>query len=163
MLDGGDAGRHRSPRLGIKPEDGIEVIATGRITTYAGRSKYQLVIERLELAGEGALLALLEDAAQALPAEGLFDAARKQPLPCLPRVIGVVTSPTGAVIRDILHRLARPLPAPRAALAGAGAGRGRGRADRRRHRRLQRAAAGRAGAAARRADRRARRRHRSRT
>jgi exodeoxyribonuclease VII large subunit len=91
--------------LAFKPEDGAEVIASGKLTTYAGRSKYQIVIERLELAGEGALLALLERRRKALAAEGLFDAARKRRLPFLPRVIGVITSPTGAVIRDILHRL----------------------------------------------------------
>jgi exodeoxyribonuclease VII large subunit len=91
--------------LAFRPEDGAEVIATGRMTTYAGRSKYQLVVERLELAGEGALMALLERRRKALAAEGLFDESRKRRLPFLPRVIGVVTSPTGAVIRDILHRL----------------------------------------------------------
>ena len=89
----------------FRPEDGIEVIATGKLTTYPGRSKYQIVIERMELAGQGALMALLDQRRRALAAEGLFDEARKQPLPFLPRVIGVVTSPTGAVIRDILHRL----------------------------------------------------------
>jgi exodeoxyribonuclease VII large subunit len=91
--------------LAFRPEDGAEVIATGRLTTYSGRSKYQIVVERMELAGEGALLALLDRRRKALAAEGLFDAARKRKLPFLPRVIGVVTSPTGAVIRDILHRL----------------------------------------------------------
>ena len=91
--------------LAFKPEDGAEVIATGKMTTYAGRSKYQLIIDRLELAGEGALMALLEKRRRALAAEGLFDESRKRPLPFLPKVIGVVTSPTGAVIRDILHRL----------------------------------------------------------
>jgi exodeoxyribonuclease VII large subunit len=91
--------------LAFRPEDGAEVIATGKMTTYAGRSKYQLVVERLELAGEGALMALLERRRKALAAEGLFDETRKRRLPFLPRVIGVVTSPTGAVIRDILHRL----------------------------------------------------------
>ena len=91
--------------LAFRPEDGAEVIATGKLTTYPGRSKYQIVVERMELAGEGALLALLERRRKALAAEGLFDAARKHRLPFLPRVIGVVTSPTGAVIRDILHRL----------------------------------------------------------
>ncbi|QNM82369.1 exodeoxyribonuclease VII large subunit [Sphingomonas sabuli] len=96
--------------LAFRPEDGAEVIATGKMTTYAGRSKYQLVIDRLELAGEGALMALLERRRKALAAEGLFDSARKRALPFLPRVIGVVTSPTGAVIRDILHRLADRCP-----------------------------------------------------
>ena len=91
--------------LRFRPEDGIEVIATGRLTTYPGRSRYQIVIDRLELAGQGALMALLDKRRRALAAEGLFDADRKRPLPYLPRVIGVVTSPTGAVIRDILHRL----------------------------------------------------------
>jgi len=91
--------------LAFRPEDGAEVIATGRLTTYPGRSKYQIVIERMELAGEGALLALLEKRRKALAAEGLFAPDRKRKLPFLPRVIGVVTSPTGAVIRDILHRL----------------------------------------------------------
>ena len=91
--------------LPFNPEDGIEVIATGKLTTYPGRSKYQIVIDRLELAGEGALMMLLERLKAKLSAEGLFDPARKKPLPFLPRTIGVVTSPTGAVIRDILHRL----------------------------------------------------------
>jgi exodeoxyribonuclease VII large subunit len=97
-------------RLALQPEDGMEVIATGRLTTYAGRSKYQIVLESIELAGEGALLKLLEDRRRALMAEGLFDEDRKKPLPFLPEVIGVVTSPTGAVIRDILHRLADRFP-----------------------------------------------------
>ena len=91
--------------LAFRPEDGAEVIATGKLTTYPGRSKYQIVIDRLELAGEGALLALLEKRRQALAAEGLFAPERKRRLPYLPQLIGVVTSPTGAVIRDILHRL----------------------------------------------------------
>ncbi|HKX89345.1 MAG TPA: exodeoxyribonuclease VII large subunit, partial [Sphingopyxis sp.] len=91
--------------LRFLPEDGIEVVASGRLTTYPGRSRYQIVIDRLELAGQGALMALLDKRRRALAAEGLFDAARKKPLPFLPRVIGVVTSPTGAVIRDIVHRL----------------------------------------------------------
>jgi exodeoxyribonuclease VII large subunit len=91
--------------LAFRPEDGAEVIATGKLTTYPGRSKYQIVVDRMELAGEGALLALLEKRRKALAAEGLFEASRKRKLPFLPRLIGVVTSPTGAVIRDILHRL----------------------------------------------------------
>ena len=91
--------------LAFRPEDGAEVIATGKLTTYPGRSKYQIVVDRMELAGEGALLALLERRRKALAAEGLFTAERKRRLPFLPRVIGVVSSPTGAVIRDILHRL----------------------------------------------------------
>ena len=102
--------RASAARLRIRPEDGMEVIASGRITTYAGRSKYQVVVETLEHAGEGALLKLLEDRKRKLAAEGLFDEARKQLLPYLPDVIGVVTSPTGAVIRDILHRLADRFP-----------------------------------------------------
>jgi exodeoxyribonuclease VII large subunit len=91
--------------VAFRPEDGAEVIATGRLTTYPGRSRYQIVIERLELAGQGALMALLDQRRRALAAEGLFDQERKRQLPFLPRRIGVVTSPTGAVIRDILHRL----------------------------------------------------------
>ena len=91
--------------LAFRPEDGAEVIATGRLTTYPGRSKYQIVVERMELAGEGALLALLERRRKALAAEGLFETSRKRKLPFLPQTIGVVTSPTGAVIRDIIHRL----------------------------------------------------------
>ncbi len=102
--------RGTAARLGIQPEDGLEVIASGRLTTYPGRSKYQMVVERMELAGQGALLKLLEDRRKKLAAEGLFDAARKRPLPFLPELIGVVTSPTGAVIRDILHRLADRFP-----------------------------------------------------
>jgi exodeoxyribonuclease VII large subunit len=97
--------RGNAGSLAFRPEDGAEVVATGKMTTYAGRSKYQLVVERLELAGEGALMALLERRRKALAAEGLFDESRKRKLPFLPKVIGVVTSPTGAVIRDILHRL----------------------------------------------------------
>jgi len=97
--------RGTAGRLGLSPEDGMEVVVTGRLTTYPGRSKYQIVIESMELAGEGALLKLLEDRKRRLAAEGLFDEARKKPIPFLPDVIGVVTSPTGAVIRDILHRL----------------------------------------------------------
>src|SRR5512134_2423894 len=104
--------RSTAVRLGLNPEDGMEVVATGRITSYAERSEYQLVIERVELAGLGALLKLLEDRKKKLAAEGLFDAARKRPLPLLPTVIGVVTSPSGAVIRDILHRLEDRFPRP---------------------------------------------------
>jgi exodeoxyribonuclease VII large subunit len=92
-------------RLGMRPEEGMEVVCTGRMTTYPGKSSYQLVVDRMELAGEGALLKLIEDRKKKLAAEGLFDAERKKKLPRLPDVIGVVTSPTGAVIRDILHRL----------------------------------------------------------
>ncbi len=96
--------------LSVRPEDGMEVIATGRLTTYQGRSTYQIVIEAMELAGEGALLKLLEERRKKLAAEGLFAEERKRPLPYLPVVIGVVTSPTGAVIRDILHRLRERFP-----------------------------------------------------
>ena len=92
-------------RLTFKPEEGLEVIATGRLTTFPRSSKYQIVIENIEPAGAGALMALLEERRKKLLAEGLFARERKRPLPYLPRVIGVVTSPTGAVIRDILHRL----------------------------------------------------------
>ncbi len=97
-------------RLNFRAEDGLEVIATGKLTTFPGRSKYQIVIDTMELAGEGALLALLEKTRARLAAEGLFAAERKRRLPFLPQVIGVVTSPTGAVIRDILHRLADRFP-----------------------------------------------------
>ena len=97
-------------RLPFRPEDGLEIVASGKLTTYPGRSKYQIVMERMELAGEGALLALLEKTKARLEAEGLFAPERKRRLPFLPRTIGVVTSPTGAVIRDILHRLADRFP-----------------------------------------------------
>ena len=97
-------------RIRFKPEEGLEVVATGRLTTYPGRSSYQIVIDSLEPAGVGALMALLEERKKKLAAEGLFDEARKQLLPWLPDVIGVVTSPTGAVIRDILHRLSDRFP-----------------------------------------------------
>lgn len=98
------------PRLGIKPEEGMEVVCTGRLTTYPGRSNYQMIIETMELAGQGALLKMLEERRKKLAAEGLFDATRKKQIPFLPRVIGVVTSPTGAVIRDIMHRLNERFP-----------------------------------------------------
>src|SRR5258708_5467880 len=94
----------------FKPQDGLEVIATGKLTNYPGSSKYQIVIEALEPAGIGALMALMEERKRKLAAEGLFEEARKQLLPWLPEVIGVVTSPTGAVIRDILHRLEDRFP-----------------------------------------------------
>ncbi|ABE41324.1 Exodeoxyribonuclease VII large subunit [Rhodopseudomonas palustris BisB5] len=97
-------------RMRFKPQEGLEVIATGKLTTYPGSSKYQIVIEALEPAGVGALMALMEERKKKLGAEGLFDEARKQLLPWLPDVIGVVTSPTGAVIRDILHRLEDRFP-----------------------------------------------------
>lgn len=102
--------RGAAQRLTFMPEDGLEIIASGKLTTYQGRSKYQIVIEHMEIAGEGALLALLEKTRARLTAEGLFAQERKRALPFLPRVIGVVTSPTGAVIRDILHRLADRFP-----------------------------------------------------
>jgi exodeoxyribonuclease VII large subunit len=108
-LDGvmwkGNAGR-----LPFAPEDGLEVIATGKLTTYAGRSSYQIVADRMELAGEGALMLLFEKLKARLAAEGLFDGARKRPIPYLPRTIGIVTSPTGAVIRDMMHRLEDRFP-----------------------------------------------------
>lgn len=97
-------------RLKFRPEEGMEVIATGKVTTFPGSSKYQMVIETLEPAGAGALMALIEERKRKLAAEGLFDAARKQLLPYMPKVIGVITSPTGAVIRDILHRIADRFP-----------------------------------------------------
>lgn len=97
-------------RLRFRPEEGMEVIASGKLTTYPGSSKYQIVIDNLEPAGAGALMALLEERRRRLAAEGLFDASRKQLLPFMPRVIGVVTSPTGAVIRDIVHRISDRFP-----------------------------------------------------
>ena len=96
--------------LATQPEEGMEVIATGRLTTYPGQSKYQMVIDELAPAGMGALMAMLERRRQALAAEGLFDTDAKKPIPYLPRVVGVVTSPSGAVIRDILHRLSERFP-----------------------------------------------------
>jgi len=97
-------------RLKFRPEEGMEVVATGKVSTFPGSSKYQLVIETMEPAGVGALLAQLEERRRRLTAEGLFAAERKKPLPYIPRLIGVVTSPTGAVIRDIIHRLAERFP-----------------------------------------------------
>ncbi|KRE18049.1 exodeoxyribonuclease VII large subunit [Bosea sp. Root381] len=97
-------------RLKTRPQEGLEVIATGKITTFAGKSSYQIIIDSLEPAGIGALMALLEERRNRLAAEGLFAVERKRPIPYLPRVIGVVTSPTGAVIRDILHRLEDRFP-----------------------------------------------------
>jgi exodeoxyribonuclease VII large subunit len=97
-------------RMRMPPQEGLEVVVTGRLTTFSGSSKYQIVIDTLEPAGLGALMALLEERKKKLAAEGLFDPARKQLLPFLPDMIGVVTSPTGAVIRDILHRLADRFP-----------------------------------------------------
>ncbi len=97
-------------KLRFRPEEGMEVIATGKLTTFPGSSKYQIVIESIEPAGAGALMALLEERKRRLAAEGLFDAERKQILPYMPRHIGVITSPTGAVIRDILHRVMDRFP-----------------------------------------------------
>ena len=97
-------------RMQVRPEEGMEVVATGRMTTFPGQSKYQLIVDDVAPAGAGALMAMLEKRKAQLAAEGLFDAGRKQPIPYLPRVIGVVTSPSGAVIRDILHRLRDRFP-----------------------------------------------------
>src|SRR6202163_4260989 len=102
--------RNTAIRLPIRPESGMEGVWPGGLTTYPGRSKYQLVIDSIELAGIGALLRILEERRQRLAAEGLFAAERKKKLPFLPQVIGIVTSPSGAVIRDILHRLADRFP-----------------------------------------------------
>src|SRR5712672_3461928 len=102
--------RQTAIRLPIRPEDGMEVVCTGRLTTYPGRSKYQLVVDSIALAGIGALLRVLEERRQRLAAEGLFAAERKKKLPFLPEVIGIVTSPSGAVIRDVLHRLSDRFP-----------------------------------------------------
>ena len=97
--------RGTASRIGIDPEDGLEVVVTGRLTTYPTRSRYQIVIDGIEIAGEGVLLKLLEDRRRKLAAEGLFDLNKKKPLPFLPDIVGVVTSETGAVFHDILHRL----------------------------------------------------------
>ncbi len=97
-------------RLSMRPEEGMEVICEGKLTTYPGRSNYQLVISKMELAGAGALMALYEKRKRSLAAEGLFSEERKKPLPFMPKTIGVVTSPTGAVIRDILHRISDRFP-----------------------------------------------------
>lgn len=102
--------RGSAAKLSFMPEDGLEVVCSGKLTTYPGRSKYQMVVDRMEPAGAGALMALLEERKKKLAAEGLFDPTRKKRLPYIPRVIGVVTSPTGAVIRDILHRLQDRFP-----------------------------------------------------
>ena len=125
--------------LRFKPAEGLEVIATGRITSYPGKSTYQIVIDALEPAGIGALMALLEERKKKLAAEGLFDEARKKKLPFLPRVIGIVTSPTGAVIRDMLQGFDERFPAHVRAVAGARAGRDLRRRGGGRHPRLQRA------------------------
>ena len=100
----------QAAKLAVRPEEGMEVVATGRLTTFPGQSRYQMIIEDIRPAGVGALMAMLEKRKKMLAGEGLFDAAHKQELPYLPEVIGVVTSPTGAVIRDILHRLSDRFP-----------------------------------------------------
>jgi exodeoxyribonuclease VII large subunit len=102
--------RLTAQRLRVRPQAGVEVVCTGRITTFPGSSRYQIVVEQVELAGRGALMAMLEERKKKLAAEGLFDASRKRPLPFLPSVIGVITSPTGAVLRDIMHRLRERFP-----------------------------------------------------
>ena len=102
--------KYTLPRLSIKPEEGIEVICTGKVTTFAGQSKYQIIVESMEVAGEGALLKMLEDRRKKLLKEGLFNQEHKKPIPYLPKMIGVITSPSGAVIRDILHRLSDRFP-----------------------------------------------------
>ncbi len=102
--------KYTMPRLSIRPEEGMEVICTGKVTTFAGQSKYQIIVENMEVAGEGALLKMLEDRRKKLLAEGLFDQRHKKPIPYLPERIGVITSASGAVIRDILHRLSDRFP-----------------------------------------------------
>src|SRR6201995_4367259 len=102
--------RGTAQRLKVKPQAGLEVVCTGKISTYAGSSRYQIIVEQVELAGLGALMAMLEERKKKLTAEGLFEARHKKPLPFLPEVIGVITSPTGAVIRDIMHRLNARFP-----------------------------------------------------
>ncbi len=102
--------RTTAARIKVQPENGMEVVVSGKLTTYPGSSRYQVVVDSIALAGVGALLKLLEDRKKKLAAEGLFDPSRKRPIPYLPEVIGVITSPTGAVIRDILHRLRERFP-----------------------------------------------------
>ncbi len=102
--------KYTMPRLSIRPEEGIEVICTGKITTFAGQSKYQIIVDSMEVAGEGALLKMLEDRRKKLLAEGLFKQEHKKAIPYLPQIIGVITSPSGAVIKDILHRLSDRFP-----------------------------------------------------
>ena len=102
--------KYTLPRLSIKPEEGMEVICTGKVTTFAGQSKYQIIVESMEVAGEGALLKMLEERRKKLLKEGLFDQEFKKPIPYLPKIIGVITSPSGAVIKDILHRLSDRFP-----------------------------------------------------
>lgn len=102
--------RGTAGKMSFKPEDGLEVVCKGRVTTYPGKSSYQIVVDHMEPAGIGALMALLEKRRKILEEEGLFNPNRKKPLPFLPQVVGVVTSPTGAVIRDILHRISDRFP-----------------------------------------------------
>ncbi len=102
--------KYTIPRLSIRPEEGMEVICTGKITTFAGQSKYQIIVDNMEVAGEGALLKMLEDRRKKLLAEGLFKQEHKKPIPYIPKRIGVITSPSGAVIKDILHRLSDRFP-----------------------------------------------------
>ena len=102
--------KYTLPKLSIKPEEGIEVICTGKVTTFAGQSKYQIIVESMEVAGEGALLKMLEERRKKLLKEGLFNQEFKKPIPYIPKIIGVITSPSGAVIRDILHRLSDRFP-----------------------------------------------------
>jgi exodeoxyribonuclease VII large subunit len=102
--------KYTIPRLSVKPEEGMEVICTGKITTYAGQSKYQIIVDNMEVAGEGALLKMLEDRRKKLLAEDLFNPEHKKPIPYLPEIIAVITSPSGAVIKDILHRLSDRFP-----------------------------------------------------
>ncbi len=102
--------KYTIPRLSIRPEEGMEVICTGKITTFAGQSKYQIILDNMEVAGEGALLKMLEDRRKKLLAEGLFKQEHKKTIPYLPQIIGVITSPSGAVIKDILHRLSDRFP-----------------------------------------------------
>src|SRR3982750_1626239 len=102
--------RGTAAKFSFRPEDGLEVVCSGKITTYPGKSSYQIVVDSMEPAGVGALMALLEKRRKMFEAEGLFDPKRKKPLPYLPRVVGVITSPTGAVIRDILHRIGDRFP-----------------------------------------------------
>ncbi|MDC0110798.1 exodeoxyribonuclease VII large subunit [Alphaproteobacteria bacterium] len=102
--------KYTIPRLSVMPEEGMEVICTGKITTFAGQSKYQIIVDNMEIAGEGALLKMLEDRRKKLLAEDLFNPAHKKPIPYLPEIIAVITSPSGAVIKDILHRLSDRFP-----------------------------------------------------
>ena len=102
--------KYTLPRLSVMPEEGMEVICTGKITTFAGQSKYQIIVDNMEVAGEGALLKMLEDRRKKLLAEGLFNPEHKKPIPYLPEIIAVITSPSGAVIKDILHRLSDRFP-----------------------------------------------------